>query len=202
MRQRVVIAIAMANNPDVIIADEPTTALDVTVQAQVLEAMKRPAGGDRRRADPDHPRPRRHRRARRPGLVMYAGRLVETGTVDDVFYRPRMPYTRRPAELACRAWTSRRRRAADPDHRHPAVAAEPAARAARSARAARWPRTVCDASEPELLAGRRPRRAPRRVPLPRARVAGRYEAGGPVRHRRADEVPVGVPSPAGTDVTS
>jgi len=93
MRQRAVIAIAMANNPDVIIADEPTTALDVTVQAQVLEALEvaRAATGaalvlithdlgviaghtDRI-------------------CVMYAGRLVETGTVDDVFYHPRMPYT-------------------------------------------------------------------------------------------------------------
>src|SRR5262245_43931103 len=92
MRQRVVIASAMANNPDVIIADEPTTALDVTVQAQVLEALQAA------------------RRATGAALVlithdlgviagqadricvMYAGKLVEMGTVDDVFYRPRMPY--------------------------------------------------------------------------------------------------------------
>ena len=93
MRQRAVIAIAVANDPDVIIADEPTTALDVTVQAQVLEAMEEA---------------RRHSRAGMVlithdlgvvagaadrVLVMYAGRAVEIGTVDDIFYRPRMPYT-------------------------------------------------------------------------------------------------------------
>ncbi len=93
MRQRVVIAIAMANRPDVIIADEPTTALDVTVQAQILEALetaKQETGaalvlithdlgviaGQADRV-----------------LVMYAGKLVEAGTAEDVFYAPRMPYT-------------------------------------------------------------------------------------------------------------
>jgi peptide/nickel transport system ATP-binding protein len=93
MRQRVVIAIAMANNPDVIIADEPTTALDVTVQATVLEAIKaaqketgaalilitHDLGVIAGMAD--------------RVLVMYAGKAVEVGSVDDVFYRPRMPYT-------------------------------------------------------------------------------------------------------------
>ncbi|MEU6217550.1 ABC transporter ATP-binding protein [Streptomyces sp. NPDC047022] len=93
MRQRVVIAIAMANDPDVIIADEPTTALDVTVQAQILDALETAraetgaalvlithdlgvvAGHTDRVA------------------VMYAGRIVETGPVEDLFYTPRMPYT-------------------------------------------------------------------------------------------------------------
>ncbi len=93
MRQRVMIAMAIANDPDVIIADEPTTALDVTIQAQVLEVLRTArevtgaaivmithdlsviAGFADRVA------------------VMYAGRIVETGTVDEVFYSPRMPYT-------------------------------------------------------------------------------------------------------------
>ncbi|WP_433431442.1 dipeptide ABC transporter ATP-binding protein [Nonomuraea sp. CA-141351] len=93
MRQRVVIAMAIANDPDVIICDEPTTALDVTIQAQVLEVLKKAQ--------------------RKTGaaiimithdlgvvagfadrvLVMYAGRPVEVGDVDDIFYGTRMPYT-------------------------------------------------------------------------------------------------------------
>ncbi|HLL66260.1 MAG TPA: ABC transporter ATP-binding protein [Micromonosporaceae bacterium] len=93
MRQRVVIAIAMANNPDVIIADEPTTALDVTVQAQVLEAL------EAARAETGaalvlitHDLGVIAGHAERI-CVMYAGKLVEKGSVEDVFYRPRMPYT-------------------------------------------------------------------------------------------------------------
>ncbi|HEU0090345.1 MAG TPA: ABC transporter ATP-binding protein [Pseudonocardiaceae bacterium] len=93
MRQRVVIAIAMANRPEVIIADEPTTALDVTVQAQILEALHtakvqtgaalvlitHDLGVIAGQAD--------------RVLVMYAGRVVEAGSVDEIFYTPRMPYT-------------------------------------------------------------------------------------------------------------
>lgn len=93
MRQRAMIAMAIANDPDVIIADEPTTALDVTIQAQVLEVLKKAqqetgaaivlithdlgvvAGMSDR------------------VTVMYAGRPVEQGSVDDIFYRPAMPYT-------------------------------------------------------------------------------------------------------------
>ncbi|RFU38765.1 oligopeptide ABC transporter ATP-binding protein OppD [Actinomadura logoneensis] len=93
MRQRVMIAMAVANDPVAIVADEPTTALDVTLQAQVLDVL-REAGA-----------------AAGAGillithdlgvvagfadrvLVMYAGRAVETGPVEDVYRRPRMPYT-------------------------------------------------------------------------------------------------------------
>ncbi|MGI5127755.1 dipeptide ABC transporter ATP-binding protein [Pseudonocardia sp. CA-107938] len=93
MRQRVVIAMAIANDPAVIIADEPTTALDVTVQAQILDVLKvarretgaavvlitHDLGVVAGSAD--------------DVMVMYAGRPVERGPVDELFTRPRMPYT-------------------------------------------------------------------------------------------------------------
>jgi oligopeptide/dipeptide ABC transporter ATP-binding protein len=93
MRQRVVIAIAIANNPKVIIADEPTTALDVTVQAQVLEALQtaqRETGAAMVLIT--HDLGVIAGQADRV-LVMYAGKAVEKGTVDEIFYTPRMPYT-------------------------------------------------------------------------------------------------------------
>ncbi|KOG65688.1 ABC transporter ATP-binding protein, partial [Streptomyces griseoflavus] len=93
MRQRAVIAMAIANDPRVIVADEPTTALDVTIQAQILDVLKTArevtgaaivlithdlgvVAGFADRVQ-----------------VMYAGRPVEYGTVDEIYYRPRMPYT-------------------------------------------------------------------------------------------------------------
>lgn len=93
MRQRVVIAIAMANNPDVIIADEPTTALDVTVQAQVMEALetaRKETGAALVLIT--HDLGVIAGRVERVN-VMYAGKLVESGTVDEIYYEPRMPYT-------------------------------------------------------------------------------------------------------------
>jgi peptide/nickel transport system ATP-binding protein len=93
MRQRAVIAIAIANDPDLIIADEPTTALDVTVQAQVLDVLRtaREVTGAAI-AIITHDLGVVAGFADRV-LVMYAGRAVETGPVDQIFQHPRMPYT-------------------------------------------------------------------------------------------------------------
>jgi len=98
-RQRVVIAMALANRPDLIIADEPTTALDVTTQARVLELLSR------LRRDTGsallfitHDLGVVSALCERV-LVMYAGKVVESGPVGEVFSRPRHPYT--AALLAC-----------------------------------------------------------------------------------------------------
>ncbi len=94
MRQRVMIAMALSCNPELLIADEPTTALDVTIQAQILELLDRlqrefgmavlmithDLGVIAEVAD--------------RVAVMYAGKIVETGTVDEIFADPRHPYTR------------------------------------------------------------------------------------------------------------
>src|SRR6266511_5158300 len=101
MRQRVVIAIAMANQPDVIIADEPTTALDVTVQAQVLEVLKTAQAETGAAAVLiTHDLGVVAGMADRV-LVMYAGRPVEVGNVDEIYYSPRMPYTLGPFGSRC-----------------------------------------------------------------------------------------------------
>jgi peptide/nickel transport system ATP-binding protein len=93
MRQRVVIALAIANDPDVIIADEPTTALDVTVQAQILEVLqtaKRRTGAGVVLITHDLSVVAGHADE---VAVMYAGRIVEHAGVDDLFAAPAMPYT-------------------------------------------------------------------------------------------------------------
>jgi len=94
MRQRVAIAIALINRPDVVIADEPTTALDVTIQGQILFEMQRlcrESGAGLIWIT--------HDLSVIAGLadevcVMYAGRIVESGAVDDLLDRPMHPYTR------------------------------------------------------------------------------------------------------------
>ncbi|MDL2291985.1 ABC transporter ATP-binding protein [Acholeplasma sp. OttesenSCG-928-E16] len=93
MRQRIVIAIALANNAEILICDEPTTALDVTIQAQILESIKKiklernlsvifithDLGVVANMAD--------------RVAVMYAGKIVEYGTANEIFYNPKHPYT-------------------------------------------------------------------------------------------------------------
>lgn len=93
MRQRVVIAIALSCDPDILICDEPTTALDVTIQAKILELIKKiqaergisviyithDLGVVAKVADYIE--------------VMYAGRIVEMGSINEIFYNPRHPYT-------------------------------------------------------------------------------------------------------------
>jgi peptide/nickel transport system ATP-binding protein len=94
MRQRICIAIALLNNPELIIADEPTTALDVTIQAQILHEMRglcAESGTSLIWIT--------HDLSVVAGLadkicVMYAGRIVERGSVDEVLERPLHPYTR------------------------------------------------------------------------------------------------------------
>jgi peptide/nickel transport system permease protein len=93
MRQRAMIAMAVANNPRLLIADEPTTALDVTIQAQVLELL---ADLKRERGMAlifiTHSLPVVAEIADRV-VVMYAGEVVEHGSADEVFARPLHPYT-------------------------------------------------------------------------------------------------------------
>lgn len=93
MRQRVVIAIALACNPKVLIADEPTTALDVTIQAQILDLM-RDIQKDTGTAIIliTHDLGVVANMAQRVA-VMYGGKIVETGTLDEIFYNPKHPYT-------------------------------------------------------------------------------------------------------------
>jgi oligopeptide transport system ATP-binding protein len=93
MRQRVVIAMALAANPKLLIADEPTTALDVTIQAQILDLMK----DLQKKIDTaiifiTHDLGVVARMADRVA-VMYAGQIVEMGTAEEIFYDPRHPYT-------------------------------------------------------------------------------------------------------------
>jgi len=93
MRQRAMIAMAIANNPDVLVADEPTTALDVTIQAQILEVLERA-----QEATGAAIVLITHDLGMVAGtadliMVMYAGRAVETGSIYDVFGHPRHPYT-------------------------------------------------------------------------------------------------------------
>jgi peptide/nickel transport system ATP-binding protein len=93
MRQRVVIALALAGNPRLVIADEPTTALDVSIQAQIIQLLKRlTREHDMAVMLVTHDMGVIAETAHRVA-VMYAGRLVELGPVRDVVMRPQHPYT-------------------------------------------------------------------------------------------------------------
>jgi len=144
MRQRAMIAMAIANEPDILIADEPTTALDVTIQAQVLDVLERiqqrthtaimlithdlgVVAGIAARV-----------------LVMYAGRQAELGTVEDIFYRPSHPYTQ---GLLASLPRLDRRVAGDRLHR---IKGGPPSLVFRPAGCAFHPR--CPVSDPDLCA--------------------------------------------------
>ncbi|MFM1814970.1 MAG: hypothetical protein RLZ98_1665 [Pseudomonadota bacterium] len=110
MRQRVMIAMALSCNPSVVIADEPTTALDVTIQAQIVELLKSlTAETGAAMLFITHDLGLVARFAHKVG-VMYAGCMVEFGTVEDVFKAPRHPYTQSLLRTIPDTQTGQRRR--------------------------------------------------------------------------------------------
>ncbi len=180
MRQRMMIAMALACEPSLVLADEPTTALDVTIQAQILELMKSLSrrlgvamlmithnlGIVARYADRVN--------------VMYAGKIIERGTAREIYANPRHPYTLGLLRsVPCRAWTSRGARAWIPSR-----ASRPTSRGcpagARSRRAARF---VSSAAWSRL---RRCARSARRAT---SRPAGRRSGCAPCASRRESARP-------------
>ena len=207
------IAMAISNDPKLLIADEPTTALDVTVQAQVMEVLH-----DVRQATGSAIMLITHDLGLVAGSadrvqVMYAGRIFETGTIDEIFYESRNPYTLALLDSIPDLDGREGRAARDPGQ--PAEPAEPAVRAARSGPAARW-RSTCAVSRPPSWStiGARMRAGAigsttRRRPRPRSRVmtdtesttrSTRARAAGrsPATPAAAGRAPrEGVPDPAG-----
>ena len=208
MRQRAMIAMAIANDPDLLIADEPTTALDVTIQAQVLEVLERIQDRTELVDHADHPRPRRRRRRRRPGArdVRAAGRSSAGPSTRSSTSRATRTREGLLASLPRLDRRSDKNEPAAPDQGPAAVADLPAAgvrvpsavpdgRGARpcATRSAR----SCALVGPRPLVGVPLRRAARRGRGGRARRRRRrrHDVGGvepePLRRRGADAGPRG-----------
>ena len=188
MRQRAMIAMGLINDPSLLIADEPTTALDVTVQAQILDLLQdlqrefnsaiiiitHDLGVIAEMAD--------------DVLVMYAGRGVEYGTTKEILTHPEMPYTW--GLLSSVPEVERRhRRPADPDPGQPAQPAEPAAGCSfhpRCAHRDKVPGDLCRTTAARAGAGQPRRRPPQAVPpaQPRGDLPDRGPAGDRPRPRR------------------
>ena len=194
LRQRVAIAVALAADPDVLVADEPTTALDVTIQAQILDLLER----------------ERKRRGMAlilithdlgvvasvtdRVLVMYAGRVVESGTTARDLRRPAPPLHARVAELDAAGRLAARARAAD----DPRLAAERLPRAPRlpvhaplrfrdrrlpRTRIRRWSRSPPATKPPGRVPGRHPDRDSGADERDQRAAAGRRSTTWPSRSR-------------------
>jgi oligopeptide transport system ATP-binding protein len=148
MRQRVMIAIALSCDPKLILADEPTTALDVTIQAQILELIQK-------LSDEFHTAVLMitHDLGIAAGMcdrvnVMYAGRIVETGTVDELFEQPKMPYSWGLLDSLPRIDDVRGDRLRTIEGLPPLLIAPPDA--CRFSARCNYARDVCRTDEPEL----------------------------------------------------
>ena len=173
MRQRVDDRDGDRLRPTLLIADEPTTALDVTIQAQVLDLLARAPGRARHGDGPDHPRSRRRRRHRRPGRRDVRRPDRRGGpTSTSLLHAARTP-TRSACSARCpRLDSEPGTRCADPRARRPTCCA---ARAARSRRAA-------PTSRPSAATGdRRSRRSSSRAPRPRWSIRADAERAGSAR---------------------
>ncbi len=128
MRQRVMIAMALSCNPKLLIADEPTTALDVTIQAQILELLARLSARARHGHHHDHPRPGRRRRYADRVIVMYAGNIVESARRERALRQPAASLHPRSAALRAPPRPGRRRTSSIPIEGLPPDLAQPAER--------------------------------------------------------------------------
>jgi peptide/nickel transport system ATP-binding protein len=152
MRQRVMIAIALCCEPDILIADEPTTALDVTIQAQILDLM----AGLKRKLNTaiiliTHNLGVVAQFCDRV-IVMYAGRVIESGPVRDIFHRPQHPYTRALLDSIPRSGRREHgKRLATIEGIVPSLHDVP--KGCRFAARCKWKQERCESEEPDLVTG-------------------------------------------------